>query len=735
MMRIVGGCLWFVVIAGSGSNLWGEQQRTPTGSDSKAPAVDFVRDVQPLLKARCFKCHGAETQKGGLRLDVRARALTGGDSGTAIVAGQSGTSPLVERISSSDPAEMMPPAGERLTAAQVELIKKWIDQGACWPDDAAGKLELVKHWSFQPIVRPRVPDVRSNGWVTNPIDAFVLSRLEKVGVAPSPAADRRTLLRRLSLDMIGLAPTPEETKAFLADESPEAYESLVDRLLRSAHFGERWARHWLDLARYGDSHGYENDGPRPQAHLFRDWVIAAYNNDLPFDQFTIEQLAGDLLPKPTRDQLIAAGFHRNAIEHNSGEKVQEEYRIKTVKDRAETTANVWLGLTLGCCQCHSHKFDPLTQTEYYGMFAFFNNSDDCEQDGVRTTKPAKRSSHLHLRGDFLKLGPEVAPHTPAALPPLKPRGAIADRLDLARWLVDPANPLTPRVTVNYYWQHLFGQGLVTTSEDFGVKGDPPTHPELLDWLAKEFVSSGSSPKALIRLIVCSATYRQSSAGRTDLQSKDPLNALLARQNRFRVEAEIMYDLAMQASGKLNLQVGGPAIQPQFPAGVAKLPIRNESLMDATKGPEQYRRGIYIHVQRTFQHPLLATFDACDGNQSCARRDRSNTPLQALTLLNDPVYRRCARDLAERLLAERAKSVSERIERAFDICLSRPPTAAERQVLETLLQKQGEHYTKKPEEAKRIWGEKSPTNGSFAEGASWINLAGTLLNLEEFFVRE
>jgi hypothetical protein len=485
-------------------------------------------------------------------------------------------------------------------------------------------------------------------------------------------------------------------------------------LLASPQFGERWGRHWLDLARYGDSQGYENDGARPNAYRYRDWVIDAINADQPFDQFTIEQLAGDLLPNATPAQKIAAGFHRHTLTHNSSENAKEEYRVVAVKDRTDTTGVVWLGLTVGCAQCHAHKFDPITQREYYSLYSFFNNADERDEGEISTFTPATRANFVHIRGDFQHPGTPVKPDTPAFLSPLASRSELPDRLDLARWLIAEDNPLTARVAVNHIWLHLFGEGLVATAEDFGAKGERPSHPELLDFLAIEFRQRGWSRKQLIRLIVTSRTYRQASHYRDELAVKDPRNTFLARQNRFRVEAEIVRDLALQVSGLLNDKLGGPSIQPPLPAGIAKLPISNERLMGATSGPERYRRGLYINAQRTFPHPLLATFDGADSNQTCPRRDRSTTPLQALTLLNDPVFVECSQALGQSL-AVRKDDDPSRLRRLFTACLARQPTEKELIVLQDQLVQQRKHAKD--------------------ESAAWSGVATVIMNLEEFITRE
>ncbi len=557
--------------------------------------VDFARDILPILSDKCFRCHGPDEEscEADLRLDRRDDALSAEDRDPAIVPGNSGASRLVARIQSSDPDEKMPPPDSGLVVSRDELerLKQWIDEGAVY--------EL--HWAFRPIRRPVIPAASS--WAGDPIDGFVWRRMEPAGLRPSPPADRRTLIRRLSLDLLGLPPTAAEVERFVADRRPDAYERLVDRLLASPHFGERWGRHWLDQARYADTHGYTVDSPRTM-WPYRDWVIRAVNDDMPLDRFTIEQLAGDLLPSPTEEQLVATGFHRNTLINQEGGVDREQFRVESIVDRVNTTGAVWLGLTVGCGQCHSHKFDPLTQREYYRLFAFFNHTQDAnsvsptlslptpeqqaelkeldqamtelrkqiatvsgerdssadgssakqahapstkasgkrealrkrlkqlEQDRkklagqIPTTmimreRSDRRDDFIMIRGDFLRRGEPVSPGVPAFLPPLEPEHQPPSRLDLARWLVRRDHPLTARVFVNRVWMHLFGSGLVETENDFGYQGTPPSHPRLLDYLAVELMESGWSRKQLIRRIVLTQTYRQSSAWRDDLPPSRP----------------------------------------------------------------------------------------------------------------------------------------------------------------------------------------------------------------------
>jgi hypothetical protein len=779
-----------------------------------------------------------------LRLDARDNVFADRGGYRLVVPGQPDESELVARITSDDPGEVMPPVKSRrqLTKAQIDTLTRWVAEGATWSE----------HWSFTAPKRPEAPEVSRPDWCRNPVDRFVLARLDRTGLTPSPEADRATLARRLGLDLLGLPPAPAEVAAFLADERPDAYERLVDRLLASPHFGERWARPWLDLVRYADSDGYEDDRFRPDAWRYRDWVVDAVNADLPFDRFTVEQLAGDLLPGATPEQRTATGFYRMAMFNRSavGRDNEEEFRVKTAKDRAATTATAWLGLTFGCAECHAHKYDPLPQRDYYRFYAFFNNLDDAEtpapplsgehlrayKESVRAfedeqarakarlrayetetlparqaaweqsadpgdlppevasaliispdrrtaaqarqlrdhfraidpeytrlkaavldsemlannrppapsskaltvaERPKPRQTFLQVRGDFLTPGEEVRPGTPAFLPPLHGRHGAPDRLDLARWLVDPANPLTARVAVNAVWQQLFGRGLVVTPENLGLQGEPPSHPDLLDRLAADFVSSGWNRKALIRRIVTSATYRQSSRHRADLAARDPGNVLLGRQNRYRVEAEVIRDLALSSSGLLNPTVGGPSIQPPLPASLLDRPeLRSERLMAPSRGLDRYRRGVYVNVQRTFPYPMLMNFDSADPSAACPRRERSNTPLQALTLLNDPVFSESARALGLRVLRECPGDLAARLRHAFLLALARTPDGPESAALARVYESHHTLYAADPATTSDLLGGAPlPPGVRPPEAAAWVAVARTLLNLDEFITRE
>jgi hypothetical protein len=706
--------------------------------------VDFDRDVRPILTARCMACHGGIRRKGGLSLMTPEEAAAPAKSGRrAVVPGRPEESEFLRRLSDPDPDRRMPQEGPPLADAEVAVIRRWIAGGAAWPP----------HWSFRPVRAP-----------ADGIDGIVRARLAAAGLKPSPEADRTTLIRRLSLDLLGLPPTPQEVDAFVADGD---YERLVDRLLASPHFGERWGRHWLDLARYADSDGYEVDNPRPHAWHWRDWVIRAVNEDLPFDRFTIEQLAGDLLPGATPGQKLATAFHRQTLTNKEAGVDPEEYRVKAVFDRVNTTAAAWLGLTLGCATCHAHPYDPVPQRDYYRLFAFFNNADEAElpwtlpggrekedrerrlaglreelaqadADGkaaierrirelekegpglrlaVIAERAEPRSTHVFKIGNFMDpvKAETLAPGTPGVLPPFRPRDpGRPDRLDLARWLVDPANPLTPRVAANQVWLRLFGRGLVRTPEDFGARGEAATHPELLDRLAAELVRLGWSRKALIRTIVLSATYRQASRSDPAGEAVDPENLLVRRQNRFRVEAEIVRDQTLAASGLLTPRIGGPGFHPPLPEGLVKIAFRSNLKWPVSEGPERHRRGMYIVFKRSLPHPNLAVFDGPDASAAAVVRPVSNTPLQALTTLNNETFFEAARALGARVRKE-AEIDADRIDLAFRLCVARPPSEAERARLAVLL-------------------DRSRALAGSEEGA-WTSVANVLFNLDEFLVRE
>jgi hypothetical protein len=632
-----------------------------------AAPVDFQREVRPLLSKRCVACHGPDehARQANLRLDTFEGATARG----VITPGNSATSRVIARVTHAKTP--MPPTGERLTDEEVALLKRWIDEGA----------KYARHWSFDKPVRPTPPGaLNKEAWVNNPIDRFVLAGLEKENLAPSPEADRYILARRVALDLTGIPPEPELLSL--------PYEKLVDALLESPRFGERWAKVWLDLARYADTQGYEKDNRRV-IWPYRDWVIRAFNDNLPFDRFTILQLAGDLAPDPSVDDLIATGFHRNTMTNTEGGTDDEEFRDTAIRDRIAVTGQVFMGLSVGCAQCHTHKYDPITHKEFYQLYAFLNQTADNDQPGdqplLKLTADTstlimrelpmekRRQTRIFERGNYLTPGAEVEAATPEAFPPM-PVSAPTNRLGLAQWIVSPENPLTARVTVNRFWARLFGKGIVETEEDFGTQGAAPSHPELLDWLATEFSGPGKwSVKALLKTMAMSSTYRQSSNATPEMLKRDPQNRLYARGPRFRLDAESVRDQALAVSGLLSKKMYGPPVMPWQPEGVW-LVVYNGDRWDTSKGEDRYRRAVYTFMRRTSPYPSMANYDAPTGEVCTVRRIRTNTPLQALTSLNDPV----SMEAAERLAA-RAKNA----EQLFQLALVRPPSKAEVERLNAL----------------------------------------------------
>jgi mono/diheme cytochrome c family protein len=735
-LRIVGRNLGRLVLSGLGLGcfLLTAGVRAETGEEP----VDYLRQILPIFSQNCFTCHGPDedSREAGLRLDQVEGALAELDSGRhALVPGEPSRSELWRRLTSDDEFQRMPPgdSGRTLTEEQMETVRRWIRQGAPYAD----------HWAFLPPERPVPPDVQNSNWPRNEIDYFVLARLEQLGISPSGEADRTTLIRRLSLDLLGLLPSLEEVAAFVQDPRPDAYEQLVERLLASPHFGERWGKHWLDLARYADSDGYLGDPLRPHAYRYRDWVIAAINQDQPFDQFTVEQLAGDLLPDATLEQKIATGFHRNAMKNTEAGADREEDRVHRMVNYVSTTGTVWLGLTIGCAECHTHKYDPISHREFYEMYAFFNNTEEFnlpapeEAPTIAELETSKRRpTRIHLRGDFRNPGDEVTPGTLAVLHPLESQQEWPNRLDLAHWLVNPQNPLTHRVTANHIWKHLFGRGLVSTTDNMGTTGEAPSHPELLDWLALELVERNWSRKAMIRLIVCSATYRQASHVRRDLRGTDPHNVWLARQARFRLEAEGVRDVALFVAGLLNPTIGGPSIRPPLAAQVTNF-SRNKD-WPVSPGWEKYRRGLYILFRRNTPYSMLITFDAPDTSVACTQRERSNSPLQALTLLNDEVFFEAAQHLGRRMMASHGGQAAETenwVRETFRLCLSRDPNPEELQRLIDLYWEQLELLDEvADEEIRSLVG--VPMEGvDLRDQAARVIVARSLMNVHEFITRE
>ncbi len=1056
----VGIFLFFSGVVGGGKSCGAAEAVSPAAAGKLPPAatqtVDFVKDIQPILVDRCYSCHGPDKQKADLRWDNKESAFKTGDHGPIIVPGKSADSLVIKLVADLEPDSIMPPKGEPLTAAQIGLLRAWIDQGAKWPETAVAKgPDKRNHWAFKPPVRPAVPPVSNKKWARNPIDNYVLARLEKENLKPSPEADRITLIRRLTLDLTGLPPTIAEVDAFVSDKRPDAYERVVERLLASKHYGERWGRHWLDLARYADTNGYEKDRPR-SIWPYRDWVISAFNRDLPYDQFTIDQLAGDLLPNATTDQRVATGFLRNSMLNQEGGIEPEQFRVEALIDRMDTVGKAFLGLTVNCCQCHNHKYDPFTQKDYYQIYAFLNDDDEafmevptakeqkqrdeilekvrglqvkamndttnladrmttweksladargnwtvadpkdwfyfaskfekqedlsmlgggdlqpggvmrlwvdthatnitgfrlealtnanlvyggpgllgkgnfllkeftveayaidhptvtnkikfrraladqeapgfsitnaidgvtdkggwcpavtpdrrnqnhcavfeCEPFGfpggtrllitlhetfdgeskldghmlgcfrLSTTTNAgplavdplsaaqrklletpfaqrtaeqnlalfnayrlsspdfaavnkqideafapwpaaattlvlhqrakPRVTHLFKRGDRLRPGEEVEPDVPSFLNPL-PEGAPRNRLGFAEWIVDPRNPTAARAMANRIWMEYFGQGIVTTPEDFGTRVETPSHPELLDWLACEFreptvkdlvaeatdkkgktgddklVSKSAVPwsvKHMHRLIVNSATYRQSSKITPELYEKDQYNVLLARGPRLRVEAEVVQDIALSASGLLNPKVGGPSVYPPIPPSVGDTVYGGFSWPE-TKGADRFRRGMYTFTKRSLPFPSLSAFDAPSGEISCPRRVRSNTPLQALTTLNEKMFVEAAQAMALRVIKEGGTNDTSRATYAFELCTGRKPEPEDLALLLKFWQQQYDYFENNTAAAVEVAlpdPAKMPPELNLHKVAAWAMLSRAILNLDETITKE
>jgi len=666
-------------------------------------SLSYNRDVRPILASKCFACHGPDEDKreADLRLDMRGEHFAGKE--------------IIERIETTDADDIMPPPSspKPLTVQEADIIKRWIASGA----------KYEQHWAFLPIQRPK----KAAG-----IDGFIRAELQKHGLKPAPRANAATLIRRVFLDLTGLPPTPADM-ADAENFTDEKYAALVERLLASPHFGERWGRHWLDMARYADSNGFLGDGLRKNAYQYRDWVIQAFNDDLPFDQFTIQQIAGDLVNESV---MLGTGFHRNAALNTEAGVDKEEARYQNLVDRVNTTGRVWLGLTVGCAQCHTHKYDPITIRDYYSFYAFFDNTED--RDDPKTQAPMlaevskdRRQTYVHMAGDYTRRGPDVMPATLSALP----GKAGATRLDLAKWLVSPENPLTSRVAVNHIWSKLFGMGLVRTPDDFGTSGESPSHPELLDWLASEFMRQGWSRKQLIKLIVMSETYRQSSTHRQDIVELDALNRLLSRQNRIRLDAEILRDSVLAVSGLLKPGIGGPSFRPPLPEDV--FDVGRSKNWQASPGDEIYRRSLYIITLRSVLYPTLTTFDGPDAADACVRRERSNTPLQALAMMNEAVFVEAAQALALRALRQGPAETSKRLQSLFQIVLNRQPRAEELDRLSSFHAEQKARVRSGGKEALRILGshEKSVSAEEAPEAAALVSTARVLMNLDEFINRE
>ncbi len=733
--------------------------------------VDYNFHIRPILSDRCFKCHGpdANQRKANLRLDTEEglyAALKDNPSEHVIVAGKPDHSEVFRRIASADTSLVMPPPSSNLslTAHEIALIEKWIAQGAVYK----------KHWAFVAPEKPAVPQ-SNDKWAVNEIDAFVLAKLEEKKLEPNEEADRERLLKRVYIDLIGLPPSAAEQDAFLADASPNAYEKVVDQLLANPHYGEKMAVPWLDVARYADTHGYQDDGLRTM-WPWRDWVIHAFNENYGYDQFITWQLAGDQLQDPTREMLLATGFNRNHKITQEGGVIDEEYRIEYVTDRTNTFGKAFLALTFECAKCHDHKYDPISQKEYYSTFAFFNQvAEKGYQGDIYSGTPADvprmsisqrdidgilkfvnkkdsgvvnvmimrdstvaRPTHVLKRGAYDAPGDLVSFGTPSNVLAFDTTRFGKNRLGLVKWLLDEANPLTSRVFVNRLWEQFFGRGIVKTSGDFGMQGELPTHPELLDWLAVDFREHDWDIKRLVKQIVMSATYRQSSNIAPDQLARDPENIYLSHAPRIRLTAELARDLVLASSGELTMEIGGPSVKPYQPKGIWEVASSGRGLTHYNQdhGPRLYRRGMYTFIKRTVPPPSLLVFDASNRDQCEVRRLRTNTPLQALVMMNDPQVNEAARVMAEKLMTSNLND-EDRIATAFRSIMCRKASSRELDILNEYHQSEKTAFGKTPDAAEKLIaiGEYEHADvKDRAALAALMEVIMTIYNMEEAIVR-
>ena len=693
--------------------------------------VSYNFNIRPILSDKCYKCHGPDAahREAHLRLDIADSAyaaLTVTKGAYAIVPGKPEQSELLKRITSSDITFMMPPPDAHLgmlSDYEKKLFRKWIEQGA----------KYEKHWAFTVPVKAPLPQVSDKSWPKNEIDYFTLQRMDQEGLLPNGQADKERLLKRASLDITGLPPSLELMDEFLADNSENAYEKVVDRLMATDQYGEKMALHWLDVARYADSYGYQDDNIRTQ-WPWRDWVIHAFNKNMPYDQFITWQIAGDMLPKATKEQILATGFFRNHKYTEEGGVVPEEYRIEYLIDKTKTYGKGILGVTIECAQCHDHKYDPFKQKDYYSLLAFFNNTKEIGYEGdISISKPAKmpvlyidsndrknilsfirqkdtntlmvsvmgeldtpRKTYLLSRGRYDAPSVEVQPNALPAVMKFDTTQFLRNRLGLAQWTVSKNNPLTARVFVNQIWQEFFGKGIVKSAGDFGMQGDLPTHPELLDWLAADFMEHGWDIKRLVKQILMSATYRQSAKTTPEKISKDPENTYLSRGPRNRLQAEFIRDLVLSSSGLLVKTIGGPSVKPYQPQGLWENATSGRGVLATyiqDHGDSLYRRGIYTFIKLTVPPASMVMFDASNRDQCEVRRLKTNTPLQALIMMNDPTVLEASRVLAEKLSAE-PNALSDKITKAFRLIVCRKPSDKELKALQDYYNDQLEEFIQK-----------------------------------------
>lgn len=744
-----------------------------SGDVAVANEIDYNLHIRPILSDKCFKCHGpdANKRKAGLRLDIADSAyaaLKKTPGAHAIIPGNPMQSEVFLRISTQDTSELMPPPASNLalSATEISLIEKWIKQGA----------KYKPHWAFIVPQPQKMPEVKNKDWAKNEIDFFVLARQEQMGLKPNDEADKEHLLKRLSFDLTGLPPSIEMQEKFLADKDEQAYEKMVDAFLAMPQYGEKMAVSWLDVARYADSHGYQDDGLRTM-WPWRDWVIHAFNANYPYDKFVSWQLAGDLMPQPKKEMLLATGFNRNHKITQEGGVIDEEYRIEYVTDRTNTFGKAFLALTFECAKCHDHKYDPISQNDYYSTSAFFNqvaekgfqgdiqlasladppyvsiSSDDINQMmnfiNKKDTAPVRvmvmkdsslvRKTYILRRGNYDQHLDEVRCNTPKAILPFDTTKYPQSRLGLAEWVVNKKNPLTARVYVNRLWQEFFGRGLVKTSGDFGMQGEMPSHPELLDWLSLDFMDHGWDIKRLVKQIVMSATYRQSAVITKDAKETDPENIFLSHAPRLRLSAEGSRDMVLASSGLLVKEIGGPSVKTYQPKGLWEASTSGRGQLAKyvqDHNDDLYRRTMYTFIKRTVPPPTLLIFDASNRDQCEVKRLATSTPLQSLVMLNDPQVLEAARVLAERLSKENT-GTEEKINKAFQLIVCRKPADKEKELFNnyyTSLQKEFAANTKNAAEFIQAGEYKHEDIKDKATLAALMQVIHTMYNMEEAIVK-
>lgn len=764
----------YLLTLGVGIYLLSLSQFSCTESSGQGPGIpdeiDYNFHIRPILADNCFACHGpdAKKRKAGLRLDIAEeayKALKENPGKHALVPNKPKSSEVYLRIISEDPELKMPPIDSKLhlTETQIEILEKWIKQGAVYKP----------HWAFLSPKKIQLPEIEEKDWTKNEIDFFILEKLEKTGFKPNEQADKESLLKRLSLDLNGMPPTIQQMDDFQTNEKKDAYENLVDQFLASPKYGEKMAVYWMDIARFADSHGFQDDSYRSQ-WPWRDWVINAYNKNMPYNQFVTMQLAGDLMPNATKENILATAFNRNHKITEEGGIVDEEYRVSYVADRTNTFSKAFLGMTMECAACHDHKYDPVTQKNYYQLFSFFNNVSEkgiessvggpetyAKKPFIKITKgevdsllhfinkkdtsdlivsvmgelqDSIRPTHILERGAYDKLGGLVFPQTPESILTFNSKYP-KNRLGLSQWLFDKKNPLTARVLVNQIWQEFFGKGLVKTPGDFGTQGSLPSHPELLDWLAVDFMDNGWNIKRLVRQIVTSATYQQSAVVSKEKYTKDPENILLSRAPRFRIKAEFIRDVILASSGLLNTSIGGPSKKPYQPEGLWEGATSGRGILSMYKqdhSDDLYRRGLYNFIKRTVPPPYMTIFDGSNRDQCQVERLSTNTPLQALVMMNDPTLLEASRVLASKLL-ENKMPLKDKIFKAFRMIVCRKPNEKELLLLSNYYDSQKKTLTKKEAEKLLKVGEyNTKENVDKQSLAAMMQVISTIYNLEETF---